>query len=102
VEDPTFHPVGAFVDGACVGAPGTISFGVTVPGGATMAMAGVTGTGVLATHRRRGYLRLMMQAMFDTALERGTIGDAQRQRGQHLRPIRLGAGDLPRQAGDRP
>jgi len=32
VEDPTFHPVGAFVDGACVGASGTISFGVTVPG----------------------------------------------------------------------
>jgi len=36
-----------------------------------MAMAGVTGTGVLATHHRRGYLRLMMQAMFDAALERG-------------------------------
>jgi predicted acetyltransferase len=34
-------------------------------------MAGVTGTGVIATHRRRGYLRRMMQEMFDAALERG-------------------------------
>lgn len=34
-------------------------------------MAGVTSTGVIATHRRRGCLRRMMQAMFDAALERG-------------------------------
>lgn len=70
-NDPTFHPVGTFVDGTCVGASGAISFEVTVPGGPTMRMAGVTGTGVVATHRRRGYLRQMMQAMFDAALERG-------------------------------
>lgn len=34
-------------------------------------MGGVTGTGVIATHRRRGLLRSMMQAMFDDALARG-------------------------------
>lgn len=34
-------------------------------------MAGVTGTGVIATFRRRGLLRRMMQAMFDAALQRG-------------------------------
>jgi predicted acetyltransferase len=70
-DDPTFHPVATFVDGACVGASATISFQVTVPGGVTMPMAGVTGTGVIATHRRRGYLRQMMQAMFDAAVKRG-------------------------------
>jgi len=71
VTDSVFHPVAAFVDGVCVGASGTTSFEVTVPGGSTMQMAGVTGTGVIATHRRRGYLRQMMQSMFDAALERG-------------------------------
>lgn len=69
--DASFHPVAAFVDGRCVGASGTISFEVTVPGGRTVRMAGVTSTGVIATHRRRGCLRQMMQAMFEAALERG-------------------------------
>lgn len=70
-KDLAFHPLGAFADGVCVGGSGAISFEVTVPGGSTMQMAGVTATGVLATHRRRGYLRQMMQGMFDAALERG-------------------------------
>ncbi|MDG4857217.1 GNAT family N-acetyltransferase [Streptomyces sp. T-3] len=71
VKDESFHPIATFVDGTCVGASATISFGVTVPGGGEVRMAGVTGTGVIATHRRRGHLRQMMQAMFDAALERG-------------------------------
>jgi predicted acetyltransferase len=71
LKDPDYHPMAAFVDGVCVGASATISFHVTVPGGSTLPMAGVTGTGVIATHRRRGYLRQMMQAMFDDALQRG-------------------------------
>lgn len=70
-NDSSFHPVGTFIDGKCVGASGVISFEVTVPGGFTLPMAGITGTGVVATHRRRGYLRQMMQVMFDAALERG-------------------------------
>ncbi|MER5639033.1 GNAT family N-acetyltransferase [Kitasatospora sp. NPDC002227] len=70
-KDPSFHPVAAFTDGECVGASATISFEVTVPGGAAVPMAGVTSTAVLATHRRRGHLRGMMQAMFDAALRRG-------------------------------
>ncbi|MFD7402283.1 GNAT family N-acetyltransferase [Streptomyces sp. NPDC059866] len=70
-EDGSFHPIATFTDGACVGASATISFDVTVPGGSTVKMAGVTATGVIATHRRRGYLRRMMQAMFDAALDRG-------------------------------
>ncbi|WP_460520996.1 GNAT family N-acetyltransferase [Flindersiella endophytica] len=71
VRDESFHPIATFDDGRCVGASATISFDVTVPGGRTVTMAGVTATGVIATHRRRGYLRRMMQAMFDAALERG-------------------------------
>ncbi|MFF0645430.1 GNAT family N-acetyltransferase [Streptomyces tendae] len=71
IGDPLFHPVATFVDGRCVGASATISFEVTLPGGRAGKMAGVTATGVIATHRRRGYLRQMMQAMFEAALERG-------------------------------
>ena len=71
LKDQYFHPVAVFVEGTCVGASGAISFEVTVPGGAAIPMAGVTATGVIATHRRRGYLRLMMQHMFDAALQRG-------------------------------
>jgi len=66
-----FHPQAAFVDGKLVGATAMISFEITVPGERTVAMGGVTGTGVIATHRRRGLLRRMMQAMFEEALERG-------------------------------
>ncbi|MEU4984748.1 GNAT family N-acetyltransferase [Streptomyces sp. NPDC021969] len=70
VEDESFHPVATFVDGRCVGASATLSFAVTVPGGGAVKMAGVTTTGVVATHRRRGYLRQMMQVMFDAARDR--------------------------------
>lgn len=71
IQDELFHPIATFVDGRCVGASATLSFEVTVPGGGTVRMAGVTATGVIATHRRRGCLRQMMQGMFDAALERG-------------------------------
>jgi predicted acetyltransferase len=71
LADGGFHPVAAIVDGKVVGASAMLSFEVTVPGGRLVPMGGVTGTGVIATHRRRGLLRLMMQAMFDAALERG-------------------------------
>lgn len=69
--DEDFHPVAALVDGEVVGASAMLSMQVTVPGGSALRMGGVTGTGVLPTHRRRGLLRRMMQAMFDAALERG-------------------------------
>lgn len=71
LEDTTFHPIATFVDGRCVGGSGMFSFEVTVPGKCPVKMGGVTSTAVIATHRRRGYLRRMMQAMFDAALERG-------------------------------
>jgi predicted acetyltransferase len=66
-----FHPVAAVVDGKTVGASAMISFEITVPGLRQVPAGGVTATGVLATHRRQGLLRRMMQHMFDQALQRG-------------------------------
>lgn len=65
------HPVAAIVDGKTVGASAMIDFEVTVPGPRQVPAGGVTATGVIATHRRRGLLRQMMQDMFDRALHRG-------------------------------
>lgn len=66
-----FHPQAAFVDGRIVGGSAMIGFEITVPGDRHVPMGGVTSTGVTATHRRRGLLRQIMQAMFDEARERG-------------------------------
>lgn len=68
-----FYPQAAFVDGMLVGATAMISFELTVPGPVQVPIGGVTGTGVIATHRRRGLLRAMMQAMFDEARGRGEL-----------------------------
>jgi predicted acetyltransferase len=65
------HPVAAIDDGKVVGGSAMISFDITVPGLRQVAAGGVTATGVIATHRRRGLLRRMMQHMFDDALSRG-------------------------------
>lgn len=66
-----FHPQAAFADGTIVGGSAMIDFEITVPGGHQVPLGGVTATAVVATHRRRGLLRRMMQAMFDEARERG-------------------------------
>jgi predicted acetyltransferase len=65
-----FHPQAAFVDGRIVGGSAMISFEITVPGNRQVPLGGVTSTAVVATHRRQGLLRRMMQAMFDEARER--------------------------------
>jgi predicted acetyltransferase len=60
------------VDGdAFVGTTGAYSFDLTVPGGATLPMAGVTDVGVLPTHRRRGVLTSLMLFQIDAIAERG-------------------------------
>jgi predicted acetyltransferase len=66
-----FHPQAAFVGGRIVGGSAMLSLQVTVPGRRIVALSAVTDTAVLATHRRRGLLRAIMQAMFDEARERG-------------------------------
>jgi len=50
----------AVEDGAMVGTTIAFTFAMTVPGGATLPVAGVSGVTVSATHRRRGILRSMM------------------------------------------
>ncbi|MEW1750470.1 GNAT family N-acetyltransferase [Streptomyces angustmyceticus] len=58
-------------DGDCVGTAGAFSFGLTVPGGAEVPVAGVTAVSVRATHRRRGLLRSMMRQQLADVRERG-------------------------------
>lgn len=52
-------------DGGWVGTAGAFTFGLTVPGGASVRAAGVTMVGVAATHRRRGVLTSMMRRQLD-------------------------------------
>lgn len=66
-----FRPQAAFVDGRLVGGSGLLSLEITVPGTAPVAMGGVTSTGVLPTHRRRGLLRALMTAMLRDCRDRG-------------------------------
>lgn len=66
-----FRSQAAFVDGRLVGASALCSLEVTVPGPSPVAMGGVTSTGVLPTHRRRGLLRGLMTAMLHDCRERG-------------------------------
>ncbi|MFJ8658923.1 GNAT family N-acetyltransferase [Streptomyces sp. NPDC093795] len=48
-----------------VGTAGAFSFGLTVPGGATVPAAGVTMVSVAGTHRRRGILTAMMRRQLE-------------------------------------
>ena len=56
---------------AFVGTAGEYSFDLTIPGGATLPMAGVTAVGVLPTHRRRGVLTALMAYELDSIAARG-------------------------------
>jgi GNAT superfamily N-acetyltransferase len=66
-----FFPQAAFVDGRVVGGSAMLAMDITVPGPRPVPLGGVTATAAAATHRRRGLLRGMMQAMFDEARARG-------------------------------
>ncbi|MEO5901664.1 MAG: GNAT family N-acetyltransferase, partial [Ilumatobacteraceae bacterium] len=54
-----------------VGAIGSYAFDVTLPGGTTVPMGGVTWVAVAATHRRQGLLRRLMAACHDDIDARG-------------------------------
>jgi predicted acetyltransferase len=56
--------------GRMVGTGSAYSFEVALPGG-RLPMSGVTWVGVLPTHRRRGILTALMDAVLDQAVERG-------------------------------
>jgi predicted acetyltransferase len=68
---PLERTIGAFVAGDLVGTAGSYGFDMTVPGGETIPVAGVTAVGVLGTHRRRGALRTMVQCELDATADRG-------------------------------
>jgi predicted acetyltransferase len=61
----------ARLDGEDVGAAAVIEFPLKLPGGAEVAMDGVTWVAVSATARRRGALRVMMDRLLQDARERG-------------------------------
>jgi predicted acetyltransferase len=56
-----------------VGIAGSYAFDVTLPGGATVPMGGVTWVSVASTHRRRGLLRRLMGACHDDIDRRGEV-----------------------------
>jgi predicted acetyltransferase len=65
----------AAVDGgAFVGCAAACSFRVAVPGGADLSLAGITGVGVLPSHRRRGINTALMRRTLDDVVERGEAG----------------------------
>lgn len=57
--------------GRSVGTLGDYPFELTLPGGRTIDVAGVTMAGVLPTHRRRGILTALMTRLLDDTVERG-------------------------------
>ena len=57
--------------GRIVATAGAYSFELTLPGGPSLPVAGVTNVGVLPTHRRRGLLRAMMRHQLDELHGRG-------------------------------
>lgn len=58
-------------DGNFVGTFGSFAFDLSVPGGATLPMAGTTIVTVFPSHRRRGVLSKMMARHLDQAVELG-------------------------------
>lgn len=61
----------AYDGGDIVGTAAEFSFELTVPGGGTIPVGGVSDVGVAPTHRRRGILRMLMERQLDAIAERG-------------------------------
>ncbi|MFI5052858.1 MAG: GNAT family N-acetyltransferase [Acidimicrobiia bacterium] len=68
---PAERSLSVFDDGAMVATAGAYPFRIRVPGGARVAVAGVTVVSVHPTHRRRGLLRSMMDEQLDDVARRG-------------------------------
>jgi predicted acetyltransferase len=63
----------AFESGTLVGCSRAYTFEMTMPGGASVPVAGVSAVAVQPTHRRRGALTAMMGALHDDARARGEV-----------------------------
>ncbi len=57
--------LGTWDEGTCVGTAGAFDFRLTVPGGTSVPVAGITMVTVAATHRRRGVLTSMMRRLLN-------------------------------------
>ena len=64
------HQLGAFSDGCLVGTAHVFSTSVSLPGGADLAVEGLSGVGVLPTYRRRGALTALMATTLRDAADR--------------------------------
>jgi predicted acetyltransferase len=63
--------IAAFDGDRIVGTGGAESMDLTLPGGTTVPVGGLTGVSVLPTHRRRGILRSMILHHFEEVASRG-------------------------------
>jgi len=63
----------AFESGTLVGCSRAYTFEMTMPGGASVPVAGVSAVAVQPTHRRRGALTAMIGALQDDARARGEV-----------------------------
>src|SRR5262245_60169419 len=63
----------AFDAGTLVGCSRAYTFEMTMPGGVSVPVAGVSSVAVQPTHRRRGVLTAMITALSDDARERGEV-----------------------------
>lgn len=61
----------AFHGGRIVGTAATLSLELTIPGGVSLPVGGLSWVGVLPTHRRRGILRRLMSRHLDDVVDRG-------------------------------
>ena len=61
----------AWENGGAIGGAGAFTFSTSVPGGASVAAAGVSVVGVLPTHRRRGVLTALMREQLADCRARG-------------------------------
>ena len=64
------HQLGAFSGGCLVGTAHVFPTSVSLPGGADLAVEGLSGVGVLPTHRRRGALTALMATTLRGAADR--------------------------------
>ena len=69
--NPVETSIAAFDRGHMIATFGSYDLDMTLPGGATVPMAGTTHVTVHPTHRRRGILTEMMRRHLDQAVERG-------------------------------
>jgi predicted acetyltransferase len=70
---PFDRSLGAFDQGRLVATTAVLPLRLTVPGGGSVPMGGLSWVGTLPTHRRQGIFRMLMQGQFSAMREYGEI-----------------------------